>query len=87
MPAPPDWYRYMVAVPDKQVASFAKRFTAYRDSPDELKKNEELAKGIQAIQSVDLAVYWMDADERLPAHDEVFWWEVWLIGGACGDCL
>jgi hypothetical protein len=77
--------RYMIAVPDREMAHFAQRFTAYRDSPDDKKKNEELAKGIQAIQSVDLADYWMDADERLPTHDEVFWWEAWLIDDGQGD--
>lgn len=77
--------RYMVAVPDKQVANFVKRFTAYRDSTDDAVKNEELAKGIQSIQSVDLADHWTEADERLPAHDEMFWWEVWLIDDGKGE--
>ncbi len=71
---------YMVAVPDNQVAHFANRFRQYlsEDTSKGAPKNEPLASGISQITDGELASYWTDSDEQLPAKDERFWWEVWL---------
>jgi subtilisin family serine protease len=71
---------YVVAVSDSQVSKLASKFRAYRDEDTRFgkPKNEPLASSISEIASAELADYWMDADEDLPATDEAFWWEVWL---------
>ncbi|QDV73799.1 hypothetical protein Spa11_19980 [Botrimarina mediterranea] len=75
-----DQRRYLVAVPDSQVAEFVKKFREYQtdDTAKGKPKNEPLAAGTASIGSGDLADYWTEVGESLPAGDETFWWEVWL---------
>ena len=80
-------FHYLVAVPDEQVAHFAKRFRQYieEDTRAGAPKNEPLAMGIRQIRPSDLAEYWTDADETLPQANEQFWWEVWLVDDGVAD--
>lgn len=71
---------YLVAVPDSQVSRLADKFRAYRDEVTKKgnPKNEPLASSIATIDSAELADYWTEASEELPAADETLWWEIWL---------
>ncbi|QDU91527.1 hypothetical protein Pla175_49560 [Pirellulimonas nuda] len=75
-----DQRRYLVAVPDSQVAAFAKKFREYQtnDTRAGNPKNEPLASATTSIDAGDIADYWTEVQEELPEEDETFWWEVWL---------
>ncbi len=74
---------YLVAVPDSQVGRLADKFRAYRDEVTKTgrPKHEPLASSIATIDSAELADYWTEASEELPATDEMLWWEIWLEAG------
>lgn len=75
-----DHRRYLVAVPDSQVAVFARKFREYQtdNTPAGNPKNEPLASATASIDAGGIADYWTEVQEELPDEDETFWWEVWL---------
>lgn len=72
--------KFVVAVPDSQVAKFAAKFRAYRDDLTESgnPKNEALSAGIKTISDAELIDYWTEPSSTPPDPSSACWWEVWL---------